>query len=1241
MLLSIVHRFDSTLENVDHLVLRTDLISEDKKKGYMYCYKNKLVYVINSGNSYNLLTSLHKCYPEDYCPKIVNIAYHPDLTCLVIALANGDIMSLDLCSVSGEYVGCIMDLCSTANEIECVGCISGGLKAMEWSPDAENVVFLSGENTVTVMSSSFELLHEVNLVEEEIGEQEMINVGWGRKETQFHGSEGKQAALKKHEPVVTKHIDDDHKSRVTWRGDSSLFAVSYWCPKNECRLIKIFSRGGVLQYVGDAIPGLEGPISWRPLGNIIALSQQLPNKHVICFMEKNGLRHGDFTLPENIKVRDLSWSTESNILSVVCTNLKAENSREKECVLLWTCSNYHWYLKQWLNFPSRVVSLCWDHCTANAAHILLANGTLHYYQWTWTVDRSLGIAENDMATVGVIDGCNVLLTSFKEACVPPPMAGTTVTLPLPVNQLMFSPYTGLSDSENPSDIECNPNSCAAVLSNGKVAVVSPTGAYSILSIDIRELNLRKSVSHWVWLTPNTFMCYSTVGNEYFMCTIKMEDDRRNIEETPCSSPVLTVNKVIGSAKEVVIQLKDGTIFDIINSKNYGISNNMLPEPCATVWATNEALYALSDHNRMFVNGEEIANNVTSFVVHRPYLIMTLTSNTLRSVRTDKRFKPENDSTRRLERGSRIVTAMENFVVLQLPRGNLETIQPRALTILTAAKYLDIGEYKLLAELLRRQRIDLNLCVDHNPTAFLLSVNRFVQRIRDPSWLSLFLAELNDKDVTRGIYASYYDQTNRPVQLEDKVSRVCTALREAMIQSKEGQLFYMNPILSSYVKAGNIAQAIELASTDKDLSYLALLVDTDKLYEEALGAYNLEKALKIAGKSQKDPKEYVAYLNELREMEPAYMKFTIDKRLHKPESAVKNLSQCEGEERFNEILAYIKEHNVYVLAMNLFKNNETQYRVIAAAYGDHLMTLRRYDEAGIMYMRSGSLENAVDAFLKAGDWRQCVLTGKKLNYSDDLYKKLLTVLKSKQEYKCAAELCKELLNDLEEAVICLVEGRLWSEAVYLCQSQSCDHFIESRVKPGLLESANNLITELKSQKGLLERHSNRLAQVRQEKREKLNRINNLDFDPVSDIQSDTGSVSSFNTSSTSGSRSSKNTRKMQRKMWSLKEGNPREEQALLSAISKLIQSVHGFTDEVHNACLMLLQFDEDSVGSSLQNTMEETLTFAEKVKNIIWPPNKTNFEDTQSTLDAQLDLPPVVPARSQWQLDIFSTNQNSR
>lgn len=48
--------------------------------------------------------------------------------------------------------------------------------------------------------------------------------------------------------------------------------------------------------------GIEEPLFWKPQGNLITFSQQLPNKHVISFMERNGLKHGDFVLPGSMRV---------------------------------------------------------------------------------------------------------------------------------------------------------------------------------------------------------------------------------------------------------------------------------------------------------------------------------------------------------------------------------------------------------------------------------------------------------------------------------------------------------------------------------------------------------------------------------------------------------------------------------------------------------------------------------------------------------------------------------------------------------------------------------------------------------------------------------------------------------------------------------------------------------------------------------------------------------------------------
>ena len=40
---------------------------------------------------------------------------------------------------------------------------------------------------------------------------------------------------------------------------------------------------------------------YRPSGGLIATSLRKPNKHEIAFFEKNGLRHGEFTLPFGVK----------------------------------------------------------------------------------------------------------------------------------------------------------------------------------------------------------------------------------------------------------------------------------------------------------------------------------------------------------------------------------------------------------------------------------------------------------------------------------------------------------------------------------------------------------------------------------------------------------------------------------------------------------------------------------------------------------------------------------------------------------------------------------------------------------------------------------------------------------------------------------------------------------------------------------------------------------------------------
>lgn len=56
-------------------------------------------------------------------------------------------------------------------------------------------------------------------------------LGWGTKETQFHGSAGKAAAHSTVDPAsIGSSPDDDSVPRISWRGDGAFYVVSSLSP---------------------------------------------------------------------------------------------------------------------------------------------------------------------------------------------------------------------------------------------------------------------------------------------------------------------------------------------------------------------------------------------------------------------------------------------------------------------------------------------------------------------------------------------------------------------------------------------------------------------------------------------------------------------------------------------------------------------------------------------------------------------------------------------------------------------------------------------------------------------------------------------------------------------------------------------------------------------------------------------------------------------------------------------------
>jgi elongator complex protein 1 len=109
------------------------------------------------------------------------------------------------------------------------------------------------------------------------------------------------------------------------------------------------------------------------------------------------------------------------------------------------------------------------------------------------------------------------------------------------------------------------------------------------------------------------------------------------------------------------------------------------------------------------------------------------------------------------------------------------------------------------------------------------------------------------------------------------------MRGAMLCRKDADQ-YLLPILTSYVQKQtdkDLADALIrvkkvkeaekkngqfTVSADDAMKYLLYLVDVNRLYDVALGLYDFDLVMLVAAKSNKDPKEYLPFLNKLRRLD---------------------------------------------------------------------------------------------------------------------------------------------------------------------------------------------------------------------------------------------------------------------------------------------------------------------------------------------------------------------------------------
>ncbi|KPM45720.1 Elongator complex protein 1 [Neonectria ditissima] len=1067
--------------------------------------------------------------PDLPVDRVVSLQYLGGSATTCLVLEGGDIITVQ----EDEFS-------SGEAHIEIVGSIDDGIAAARWSPDEELLVVVTKAGSVIFMGASFDPVAEVSMTVEDLKASKHVSVGWGKRETQFQGRGAK--ALR--DPTIPEKVDqgvpsphEDGATTISWRGDGAYVAINA-VENGARRVVRVYSREGELDSASEPVDGLESSLSWRPEGNLLAGIQRFSDRVDVVFFERNGLRHGQFTLRSptgpvtpHEKIR-LEWNSDSTVLAVIF----------KDMLQLWTTGNYHWYLKQEIPISSDSSCLAWHpekalrFAAASSSDVLVTEYIFH-------TARGLCRPPFDNGAVAVIDGDSVKLTPFRTANVPPPMS-----------------------------------------------LFEITAASSVVDVAFGYQNTTFAVLH-----RNGIDTYENV-----------------------------------SALEGYGQGKSEKLYRITES-----GNELLPVQFQTQLPWFEismvddeiVAFGLSRNGHLYANSHLLAKNCTSFIVTPSHLIFTTNNHLVKfvhlSVNVDEELEvpaddPEKDERcRSVERGSRLVTAIPTnmSLVFQMPRGNLETIFPRAMVVAGIRDLIDEKNYARAFSYCRTQRVDMNILYDHQPDQFLANVGMFLDQIPEVTYVDLFLSSLRPEDVTQTMYQDTKrskvqapdilptsESTPAPRSSAAKVNAICDALLRGLQNRKDTHL--QNIITAHVCKSppaldDGLTLVADLMQEDEKLAekaveHICFLVDVNRLYEHALGLYNLDLALLVAQQSQRDPREYLPFIQNLHKLGELRRKFEIDDHLARREKALGHLQALDA---FDELVAYTTQHVLYHDALRLYRYDQPRLRTLTGAYAEYLESTSAYREAGLAYESLQNYTKATSCYRTAGAtcWQECLYTAAQQDppISAESMAEIATALADAlweaKDYASAATIHLETLNAVETAVKCLCKGYHFAEAIRIVLQRSRPDLLTTAVDVGLAEALGSTTEFLADCKAQLNAQVPRIAELRRKAAEdplafyEGERGGGMDIpDDVSVASSRvstsaslftryTGKAGSVGTAGTGVSRAtSKNRRREEKKRARGRKGTVYEEEYLVNSVRRLVERVNATTPDVERLVFALVR-----------------------------------------------------------------------
>lgn len=945
--------------------------------------------------------------------------------------------------------GAMVTVVPSSGDAELVGVFDYGLEAAAWSPDGEVLLMVTSaaddddesetKSVLMTMNAQFEVMAEITIP-----------------------------------TYLASSAAENARVSVAWRPDGTLCAMSAVDAEDNVRKVRMFKRetlelhaiGRSEDASGTIVKNIQDSgLSWASPGcsQLLAAVQRKGKKtHQVIFFESNGLRHREFALREasSTIVTSLTWNFTSDLLAVA---LREEDGTDK--MQLWHRCNYHWYMKQEIRYPNQSIqSVKFNDEKAYEFYVSLKGMEWREYQVRW--DPSTTFAMNEQCPAFVVDGCSLNITPLDKALIPPPMFMRNATMDFPITDVCFCRGT-------------RHEGCLLVqLSNGELVLLlreEGPASYKTVKViwnetmDVNWKSLRSLLVvggssdgqlNVVAIAPASANQETETVVEILINEAQGPEAVANVTNTTVlEDRVLRMVNWSDTANGCLLQLVDGSLLEYELSEEGSTVQpsdaEPLLEPCPWICAIKDSspyagthhdshpkmVFGLSTRSRLYFHDMMLTDSASSFYLSISHEFLCYATNGSRCflrflpLKEINSFDPlmgmdqnhllEGYEPRSVERGARIVAILPSqpMAILQMPRGNLEGVYPRALVLRFVMLKIAQGQYEQAFTMMRKHKVDLNLLVDFDPWFFSeKGIASFFEQVSVIDHLNLFLSGLQDWDITQSRFPvpawlrrEHLERKERSLfDFSTKVNQICHKSRTIMVdmehsgEKPEGH--FLLPVLSTYAKESppKLDEALSMIKdralkqhppnskkpplfADKAqnaIHYLAFLAEYELLFETSLGMYDYEIARAVARNSQMDPKVYLPLLKRLNSLPTNYAKFEVDLRLKRYEAALNNLYQSNTTEEnlegfeppesddaafgnsFENCMALIEKHKLHRLGLTLFRMASAKTRTILISLGASLLEDRKPASALSVFLSADppALEDAKRAARSSGDWR---------------------------------------------------------------------------------------------------------------------------------------------------------------------------------------------------------------------------------------------------------------------------------